>query len=207
MRPGEALMPVISRFTEHPGISIFVVGDDRRLLGVITGNRIQSIMRQPSSFAALIIAQDMMDERGFPTVAPTDTLADVMRRLGRYRGEVPVVEGGRLVGAIWPEDVIERYNAEVFKREMAFSMASSVGKVSGREAIPALENTSMAEIPVPVGFVGRSLGELDIRAADSTTGKWLWHAWATETVTERLDADEEISKAVPLLLSNFPPAS
>ena len=163
VRPGEALMPVISRFTEHPGISIFVVGDDRRLLGVITGNRIQSIMRQPSSFAALIIAQDMMDERGFPTVAPTDTLADVMRRLGRYRGEVPVVEDGRLVGAIWPEDVIERYNAEVFKREMAFSMASSVSKVSGPEAIPAVENTSMAEIPVPAWFVGKTLGDLDIR--------------------------------------------
>jgi len=56
-------------------------------------------------------------------------------------------------------------------------------------------------------FEKQRLGELDIRAADPTSGKWLWHAWATETVTERLDAREEISEAVPLLLSNFPPAS
>lgn len=56
-------------------------------------------------------------------------------------------------------------------------------------------------------FENERLGELDIRAADPTSGKWLWHAWATETVTDRLDAREEISEAVPLLLSNFPPAS
>ena len=56
-------------------------------------------------------------------------------------------------------------------------------------------------------FEKQRLGELDIRAADPTSGQWLWHAWATETVTERLDAREEISEAVPLLLSNFPPAS
>ncbi len=56
-------------------------------------------------------------------------------------------------------------------------------------------------------FENERLGELDIRAADPTSGKWLWQAWATETVTDRLDAREEISEAVPLLLSNFPPAS
>jgi CIC family chloride channel protein len=188
VRPGEPLMPVISKFSEHPGISIFVVGDDRRLLGVITANQIRAIMNQPSAFAALIIAEDMMDERGFPAVAPTDTLADVMRRLQRYRGEVPVLEDGRLIGTIWPEDVIVRYNAEVFKREMAFSMASSMSRVPRPEAIPAAEGTSMVEVPVPGEFVGQTLGGLDVRNRFGVT---------VLLVKQRVGAGEEVVKAVP----------
>jgi CIC family chloride channel protein len=161
--PGAGLMQVISKFVEHPGTTICVVDDHRRLLGVITGNQSRSVMADASSFAALIIAQDMMQETDFPVVHPDDTLADVMKRLARYRGEVPVVEDGRLVGVIWPEDVIERYNAELFKRDMASSMVSTVSRGPRPEPIPAVANTSIAEIPVPLPFVGKSLGSLDIR--------------------------------------------
>jgi CIC family chloride channel protein len=162
-RPGTGLMQLIARFVEHPGSSIFVVDDSRRLLGVITGKQMRTAMAEPSAFDALIIAQDLMQETGFPTIRAGDTLADVMKRLARYRGEVPVVENGRLVGAIWPEDVIERYNAEVFKRDMAASMASTMRSVPRPEPIPAVEDTSILEIPVPPVFVGRSLGSLDVR--------------------------------------------
>ena len=92
--------------------------------------RPRSVMADVPSFEAFIIAHDMMLETGFPTVSPSDTLADVMKRLSRYRGEVPVVEDGRLVGTIWPEDVIERYNTELFKRDMASSMVSTVSRVA-----------------------------------------------------------------------------
>jgi CIC family chloride channel protein len=161
--PGAGLMRVVSEFVEHPGTTIFVVDDDRRLLGVITGNQSRSVMADASSFEALIIAQDLMQETGFPVVRAADTLADVMKRLERYRGEVPVVEDGRLIGVIWPEDVIARYNAELFKRDMATSMVSTVSGRPRAEPIPAVENTSIAEIPVPFPFIGKSLGSLDVR--------------------------------------------
>lgn len=161
--PGAGLTEVIAEFVEHPGTSVFVVGGQRELLGVITGNHMRSVLADAPSFEAFVIAQDLMVERGFPVVRPTDSLADVMRRLARYRGEVPVVEDGHLVGAIWPEDMIERYNAEIFKREMASSMVSTVSRRPRAEPIPAVENTSIVEIPVPARFVGRSLGSLDIR--------------------------------------------
>jgi len=186
--PGAGLMQVISEFVEHPGTTIFVVDDDRRLLGVITGNQSRSLMADASSFEALIIAQDMMQEAGFPVVRPTDTLADVMKRLARYRGEVPVVEDGRLVGAIWPEDVIERYNAELFKRDMASSMVSTVSRGPRAEPIPAVEDTSIAEIPVPPPFVGKSLGSLDIRNRYKVT---------ILLVKQRNGVGEEVVNAVP----------
>jgi CIC family chloride channel protein len=161
--PDSGVLPVVSKFVEHPGTSIFVVDDDGRLRGVIGADQSRSIMTDASSFELLITARDLMQETDFPSVRPGDTLADVMKSLARYRGEVPVVAGGRLVGVIWPEDVIERYNAELFKRDMATGMASTVSKGSRAEPIPVVEDTSIVEIPVPAWFVGKSLGSLDIR--------------------------------------------
>jgi CIC family chloride channel protein len=161
--PGAGLMEVVARFVEHPGMSIFVVDDRRRLLGVIAADQSRSIIADAASFEPLIIAQDLMQETGFPVVSPSDTLADVMRRLARYRGEVPVVSNGRVVGAIWPEDVLERYNAELFKRDMAAGMVSTVQSGPRPEPLPVVKDTSIVEIPVPYSFVGQSLASLDVR--------------------------------------------
>jgi trk system potassium uptake protein TrkA len=86
-----------------------------------------------------------------------------MRRFGNYRFQAPVVEGTRLVGSLWPQDVIESYNAEVAKRDMASSMALTVGNGPVTRALPGVSGMSMAEVPAPRSFVGRSLGSLDVR--------------------------------------------
>jgi RNAse (barnase) inhibitor barstar len=86
----------------------------------------------------------------------------VMRFLEEYRGEVPVVEDEKLVGTIWPEDVIERYNEEVFKRDMAGSMASAVSS-EPLAPVPALHDTVVGEVLVPIQFSNRTIGELKIR--------------------------------------------
>ncbi|MBU0637811.1 MAG: chloride channel protein, partial [Planctomycetes bacterium] len=186
--PGERLMPVLSKFIEHPGSSIFVVDEDRRLLGVITNEQIRSIMADPSSFEPLVIAADIMVERDFPTVGLDDTLADVMKRLASYRGEVPVVDDDRLVGVIWPEDVIARYNAELFKRDMARSMVSSVSQGAAVEPLPAVKDTSIAEIPVPAHYIGQTIGGLDIRKRYDVS---------VLLIKQKTGAGEEVVNAVP----------
>lgn len=167
--PGAGVMPIVSGFVEHPGNSIFVVDENQRLLGVIAADQSRSIMADASSFEPLIIATDLMQETGFPVVNPSDTLADVMKRLARYRGEVPVVSDGRVIGVIWPEDVLERYNAELFKRDMAVGMVSAVSPSSRAEPLPTVKDTSIVELPVPRRFVGLSLGSLDVRNAYQCT--------------------------------------
>jgi trk system potassium uptake protein TrkA len=67
------------------------------------------------------------------------------------------------VGSIYPEDVIDRYNTEVFKRDMAESMATSVADTGRFTKLPGVSGMSIAEVPVPSAFVGRSCAELDIR--------------------------------------------
>ncbi len=83
--------------------------------------------------------------------------------MGSYRFIAPVVEDGRLVGTLWPQDVIESYNAEILKRDMASTMAVTVGNGTPARALPGVRGMSMAEVPAPASFFGRSLGSLDIR--------------------------------------------
>jgi CIC family chloride channel protein len=159
----DQLMPVISRFVERPGDSVLVTDEERRLLGVITIDDIRPVMTDPESVRGLVIAQDMMRTDGFPVFTPGDPLDEVMRRFGRYRFMAPVVENGRLVGALWPQDVIESYNAEILKRDMASTMAATVSNSPHARTLPGVRGMSLAEIPAPASFFGRSLGSLDIR--------------------------------------------
>jgi CIC family chloride channel protein len=159
----DQLMPVISRFVERPGDTVLVTDPDQRLLGVITLDDIRPLMTDPDLVRGLVIAEDMMRVDGFPVFAPGDPLDEVMRRFGRYRFMAPVVDNGRLVGALWPQDVIESYNSEILKRDMASTMAVTVGNAPRTRALPGVRGMSMAEVPVPASFFGRSLGSLDIR--------------------------------------------
>jgi CIC family chloride channel protein len=159
----DQLMPVISRFVERPGDSILVTDRHQQLLGVITIDDIRPLMTDPESVGGLVIAEDMMRTDGFPVFSPGDPLDEVMRRFGQYRFMAPVVENGRLVGALWPQDVIESYNAEILKRDMASTMAATVSTGPRSRALPGVRGMSLAEVPAPASFFGRSLGSLDIR--------------------------------------------
>ena len=161
--PEEGLIPVLSRFIERPSEAVFVVNSGEELLGTITIDDIRPLLSDPQSVSTLVIAEDMMRESGFPVFEQEDPLDEVMRRFGNYRFQVPVVEGRRLVGSLWPHDVIESYNAEVAKRDMASSMAMTVGNGPVTRALPGVSGMSMAEVPAPRSFLGRSLGSIDVR--------------------------------------------
>jgi CIC family chloride channel protein len=159
----DRLMAVISHFIERPGEAVFVTGEGGNLVGVITLDDIRPVMSDPEVVQGVVIAQDMMRTTGFPAFSPDDPLDEVMRRFGQYRFLAPVLDKGRLVGALWPQDVIESYNSEILKRDMASTMAVTVGNAPQLQALPGVSGMSMAEVPVPASFFGRSLGSLDIR--------------------------------------------
>ncbi|MDH3455679.1 MAG: chloride channel protein [Gemmatimonadota bacterium] len=163
VRAEDSLLSLISSFIGHLGSTLFVTDDEGNLRGIVTAEQIRPIMHDPGALEGLVIAEDIMVPGEYPQVAPSDSLAEVMKLLGSYRGEIPVLADGRIKGVIWPEDVIERYNAEVFKRDMAGSMVSAVRTDTKLELVPGSQDTVVGEIPIPARFVGRSIGELRIR--------------------------------------------
>jgi CIC family chloride channel protein len=159
----ENLMSIISRFIDQPGNSLYVVDEDGNLAGIITLDDIRPIIPSISSLDNLLIAEDLMIRNNFPKFHPDDNLTDVMKHLGSHNYDAPVVSNGRIVGCIWPEDVINLYNAEVFRRDTAEGFLSNIDSGAMPLSIPGSDNLKLAEIPVPPGLIGKKLGELDIR--------------------------------------------
>ncbi|PJA74509.1 chloride channel protein [bacterium CG_4_9_14_3_um_filter_65_15] len=157
------LLDLMAQFTTGRTGAVFVTGEHDRLEGVITFDDLRPFLSGQGGLTSVIIAYDVMHTEGFPTVRPDDSLDTVMRRLGRYRFEVPVVEGDRLLGTLLVEDVLERYNVEMFKREMAASVVSSIEDTARFTPMPGAAGMSLVEIPVPSCFVGHSCADLELR--------------------------------------------
>jgi len=70
----------------------------------------------------------------------------------------------RLVGTLTSQRVIDAYNTETLRRDLAGGMSSTLG-VTGRVNQVALGGGYvMQEIDAPIAFHGRSLRELDFRS-------------------------------------------
>jgi len=198
----EPVMTVVSRFIDQPGDSVFVVDDGCRLAGVITIDEVRPIMADLAELGSLIIAGDMMREEGFPIFRNSDTLDEAMRRFGSFHHSCPVLsEEECVVGTLWPSDVIERYNAEVLKREMASSMALTVSNQRQSQALPGLHGVNLAEIQVPESFVGQSLGNLDLRQKYGVTVLLIKHCVeGCEEIEDRIPDASHILRADDRLL-------
>ncbi|MFQ5704235.1 MAG: chloride channel protein [Gemmatimonadales bacterium] len=188
--PGEPLGGLIATVMERPSATLFVVDEDDTLHGVITIDELRPVMANPSTLGPLIIAQDVMATEGFPQVKPDESLSEVMRMLGNHRGEIAVVEGERLAAVIRPEDVISRYNAELFKRDVAHGMVSSLSPDRPMAMLPTSGDTAVAEVAVPPEFVGKTIAELNVRQKYGIT-IMLIRQPATGDRSEQLEAAPE----------------
>ncbi|MEA2030976.1 MAG: chloride channel protein [candidate division Zixibacteria bacterium] len=182
------LMFVLSKLIEQPSHSIFVINKNRQLCGLITLDEIRPVISDTQILGSLLIAKDLMVECGFPIFRPTDSLSDVMRRITGHVYESPVVENNEIVGSLWPDDLIRRYNKELFKRDMASGMSSSIKEKSVEASIPGISDMRLAEIPVPPRFAGRTIAELDIRKRFGVS---------ILIVKRKLGNDEELLETVP----------
>nr|HQU74226.1 chloride channel protein [Calditrichia bacterium] len=145
----------------------FVVDDNNELVGRLSMREVKEHLRDESYLSALVIAADLANP---PVTAlfPRDNLDLVMHHFGRYNvDELPVVENRncrRLVGSVRRQEVIDAYNQEIFKHELAGGMHSVVTAVSKDRSIELAKGFRMVETDPPDGFVGRSLKQLNIRA-------------------------------------------
>ena len=157
------LFELLSLFMANRHNSVFVVGSGDRLEGIVNFDDLRPFLGVNHSTKQAIIAHDIMHTEGYPEVRPDDRLDKVIRQLDRYQYEVPVVADGVLVGAIQVQDVIQQYNNEMFKREMASSMVTSLEDVGRFTPMPGVAGLSLAEVAVPAAFIGHNCAGLDLR--------------------------------------------
>ena len=159
--PADDLSVLIAKYVDHPGLTLFVVDAEQKLLGAVTAEELRPFIKDSNALHGVMIAHDVMVTEKFPAVSVDDSLSDVMQRLGGYRGEVPVLDGEKLIGVIWPQDVIAKYNTEIFKRDMVGSMPTAISPKTKR--VPMLGDATVAEVHVPYDFIGKAIKDLSIR--------------------------------------------
>ncbi len=162
--PHDALLPLLQRLYHGGENCVYVAAADGRLSGVIALQQIRTVLEDLGVVQGLLVAEDVAAVE-WPAARAEETLDQVLKRLDQgYRDELPVLDGGRLVGVVHVSDVLDRYRREVFKHQMADSLASAVPDSGADEVVVRrVGDYLMAEVDAPVALLGRSLVEADFR--------------------------------------------
>src|SRR5262249_10503177 len=155
-------LPEVLRLIGESRSSTFPVVDERgELVGVLSFNALRSILLE-ESLEPLVVARDLSDPHP-TTITPETSLAEAFRRLESEGLEaVPVVDQlnpRRVLGLLSRADLIGAYN-----RTVATLGAPSVASWLASSAKRWSDGYRVLVLPVPRGWVGRSLRELDCRA-------------------------------------------
>ncbi len=157
---------VLTLLVESDHTEIFVVDENERLLGAIYFRELRRIVLEQEPLRALVVAGDLL-ETGRPTVSPDDDL-DVVMQIFSYEEmeEIAVVDTSdprRLVGSVHKRDVLNAYNQEVMRRDLAGGVSTTVAVVDRVHQVELGGGYVVQEVLAPGRYVGRSLRELDLR--------------------------------------------
>jgi len=181
---GEPLTRLLKRVLDGGGsLCQHVVDDGGKLLGSVSLQEVGPLLRE-DGLDGLLVAHDVM--RTPPaSVARTDSLATCLERFAKADvDELPVVDGaGTLIGRITRKDVLEFYARESLDdKALALRFVVRPGE-GGTDATDATDSPSsimtdfvevppdhlVEALPIPPGFVGKSLRDLNLRAKHSVT--------------------------------------
>jgi CIC family chloride channel protein len=167
VRASAPFAQVLDLVVRSPHTEFFVVDETGDLLGAISLSEMRRLILDQETLRHVVVAADLL-EPGRPTVTENDDLDSVMQLLSHAGvSELAVVDASnprRLVGSVHEKNVIETYNREVLRRDLAGGIMTRVGFASRGHHVELGGGYVVAELQAPRSFLGRSLRELDLRA-------------------------------------------
>jgi CIC family chloride channel protein len=145
----------------------FVVNQKKELIGQISVVQLKEFLKDEDYLSGIVIAADIANQ---PTAIlyKNDNLDLVMHQFGRYDiDELPVLESRAnkvLIGVVRRKDVIDAYNREIFKWDLAGGFHSVITAVQKERKVELADGYSLTEIEPPDSFIGKTLREINIRA-------------------------------------------
>jgi len=163
--PSTPLAELITRMMASSLSHLFVATKGNRIQGHISLETLRPILKDYETVSDVVIASDLMD-KDVTVVKPRESLDMVMQLFGKLSlEEIPVVDKEELIGTVRRSDVIEAYNREIFKLDMASGLATSfrLQQKMRSERLALLGEVLILEVSAPRRFVGKSLAELKLR--------------------------------------------
>lgn len=147
-------------------VEFFVVDANDQLLGAIALSELRRLIFEQETLQHVIVAGDLVISNR-PTVTEDDDLDTVMQILGNADlEEIAVVDAERprkLVGTVTSQHVIDSYNAEVMRRDLAGGVSSTVGVAGRVHQVDLGYGYVVQEVLAPRSFIGRTLREIGVR--------------------------------------------
>jgi predicted transcriptional regulator len=144
-----------------------VVNQDNKLVGSVSLEEMRRVLLDQEHLTNWLIAVDLVNSE-IPRIDATDDLAAVMKLFSMYDiEEIPVmdpVEEGHIIGSVHRKEIIDIYNKELVKRNISQEITGSIKLLEKMQTVDFIDDYVMAEVPVPVSFIGKSIKEVDIRA-------------------------------------------
>ena len=163
----ESYPTLIEKISKSPHSILYVVDENKKLLGTVSLNEVRRNMQDYETLKHLLIVKDIMEDKP-PVVSLNTSLDEVMKHFGLLNiDELPVVtdfKENKVIGCIWRTEVINVYNKQVFMRDMSGTVGSSMKSSSSHKLVHVIDNYYLSEIESPASFIGKSLGELNVRS-------------------------------------------
>lgn len=146
--------------------NFFVVDNKDKLLGEITIHDLRKIIYDSKYLENILVAYDLMKpiHRFFTTA---DTLDNVLKAFGDMNtDELPIVDdksGEHIIGTVSKNDLIEKYNQEILRKDMVNSFSGYLNSISKFKQVELMGGQLLCEMEVPGYFLNRSLRELNLR--------------------------------------------
>ncbi|NNL65209.1 MAG: chloride channel protein, partial [Myxococcales bacterium] len=164
--PASASFPeVLDLVVQSRHTEFFVVDAENRLLGAMNLSELRRLIFERDTLHHVVVAADLVEAH--PTVPEDDTLDHVMHVLGHGDlDEIAVVDATdprKIVGTINYQHILDAYNEELMRRDMAGEVSSTVSVLHKVTQVELGGGFVVQQVQAPHSFCGRSLRDLNVR--------------------------------------------
>ncbi len=167
LRDSAGFAEVLDRILESDRNDFFVVDRGDRLVGSIQLRDFTRTIVEQELLAEIVVAGDLAEPDPL-SVTDTNDLSVVMQMFSASSAEeIAVVQESdptRIIGSVHKGDVLQVYNRELLRRDLAGSVSSQVLVASRGQQVALGGGFVLQEILPPPRFFGKSLRALDLGA-------------------------------------------
>lgn len=160
------LSNLVSQIMDSPTSTFYVVDENEKLTGIISGTEIRPIISEYEHVRDVLVASDIAN-KNFTTVKSDDDLDYVLKLFGKENlDELPVVDNvdsSKIIGSVSRNDIIEAYNKESLKFNLADGFAGELKTINKYKSSRVAEGYSIIERKIKDDFIGKTLSQLRIR--------------------------------------------
>jgi CIC family chloride channel protein len=164
---GTVLPELVGKLLESPQNTFYTINESGKINGIITETELRPLITEYEQIKDVIVARDIMNPMVI-SVSPDDDLDFVLNLFGKWNlDQIPVIstDGKKeILGAITRQEVIEIYNRESRKLNLASGLTNELKLIEKSTPVNIAADHSISEENVPLTFIGKTLVELKIRS-------------------------------------------